>query len=91
VVERADEARNCDLTYTAVLRPTTLGDAGSENIIPYNCFQSALYIRGGTSQQNLEHLTHKIATREEYDNVHMRGILLVKHPMSRNMSNETYK
>ena len=81
---RSDEARNCGLTYTAVSRPTTLGDAGSKDIIPYKCFNSALYIRGGTFPQNLEQLTHKIATREEYDKVHMRG-LWVKHLMRQKM------
>jgi hypothetical protein len=33
VGERADEARNHGLTYTEVSKPTTLGDAGSKDII----------------------------------------------------------
>jgi hypothetical protein len=35
VGKRADDAHTCGLTYTAVLRPTTLGYSGSEDIIPY--------------------------------------------------------
>jgi hypothetical protein len=78
VGQRADEARYCGLIYTAVSRPTTLGDAGSEVTIPYKCFNSVLYRRDETFPQHLEHLTHKIATREEYDKVHMQG-MWVKH------------